>query len=371
MRILYIEPFAGGSHARFGEALGAALSASWTRIELPGRHWKWHMRCSAAYAKLAAQASLEREHDVLLASSYLPLAELVGLQPALALLPRVLYFHENQLAYPVRGAPQERDLHYGLTQMVSALAATECWFNSAYNLASFLEEARQLLARMPDAIPPGWVDAIQERARVVPVPLALSERPVPTDSPAESERRLGPIILWNHRWEHDKDPEAFFEALFVLADRGVPFRVALAGERYAREPSIFAEGRARLGSRIVHDGYCASRADYEHLLERVHIAVSTARHEFFGVSMIEATHHGARPVVPRRLAYPEIFDPADLYEGHQELVARLQTAAEMFVAGRDRLRADRRGQTERFASSRLGPVYQEHFRRLVADRLRP
>ena len=27
-----------------------------------------------------------------------------------------------------------------------------------------------------------------------------------------------PLILWNHRWEYDKNPEPFFQSLFRLKD---------------------------------------------------------------------------------------------------------------------------------------------------------
>src|SRR5690606_5134521 len=68
MRILYVEPFEAGSHAQFGEVLRMALPAEWTRIVLPGRHWKWRMRSSAVYATLAAADYLHADYDVLLAS---------------------------------------------------------------------------------------------------------------------------------------------------------------------------------------------------------------------------------------------------------------------------------------------------------------
>lgn len=48
----------------------------------------------------------------------LNLCELVALRPDLAALKKVLYFHENQLVYPVR-RDQDRDFQYGYNQVLS------------------------------------------------------------------------------------------------------------------------------------------------------------------------------------------------------------------------------------------------------------
>ena len=54
----------------------------------------------------------------LFASSVLNLSELVALRPDLAKLHKILYFHENQLVYPVR-KQQERDFQHGYSQILS------------------------------------------------------------------------------------------------------------------------------------------------------------------------------------------------------------------------------------------------------------
>jgi glycosyltransferase involved in cell wall biosynthesis len=366
MRILYVEPFHGGSHAAFGRVLMTALPAQWTKVTLPGRHWKWRMRGGAVYAALERKAELAAPHDLLLASSYLPLAELVGLVPALAAVPRILYFHENQLAYPHRdGAADERDHHFGFTQLVSALAATRCLFNSRHNLDSFLAHGEALLARMPDAVPRGFIETIRARSEVLPVPLDVPDRPPTLNAPDREERRRGPIILWNHRWEHDKDPDAFFDVLFELADRGVAFRLAVCGERFSRWPPVFDEAARRLVDRVVHFGFLPDRAAYESLLSRAHIAVSTAAHEFFGVAMLEAVHFGARPLVPDRLAYPELFESAFRYRDRAELVRTLTALCGAFVVGDDDLRADRRAITSPFMAAEVAPRYARCFDSVV------
>jgi len=407
-RALYIEPFDGGSHAAFTRAvidgLGQEAGFDWTVWTLPGRHWKWRMRGSAAYfadrycrarartrsldptdptdptpesAERAPESAerapepAEREPDpaggneswdVLLASSYLNLAELKGLAPELTRVPAVLYFHENQFAYPVRrvpGRPPEaaRDQDYGFTQMVSALAAEALAFNSEWNRDSFLEHARELLRRLPDAKVGGWIERLSERSRVIGYPMAL-----PSVSAADftrstddgSERSEGPLILWNHRWEHDKSPEIFFAALRVLQSREVPFRVAVCGERYREVPPVFEHARGWLeADRIAHWGFIEDRAAYESLLRRAHLVVSTASHEFFGVSVLEATHCGARPLVPDRLSYRELFPEEYRYGSDGELFEALELLCAGWVSGTRPLRRDRRDLTERWSRARV------------------
>ncbi|MEM6990545.1 MAG: DUF3524 domain-containing protein [Myxococcota bacterium] len=361
MRILYVEPYEGGSHASFTRALHACVPAQWTALTLPARHWKWRMRGSAVWAALSHPDIVAGEYDAVWASSYVPLAELLALCPALRGVPAILYFHENQLAYPAQhGAAPERDHHYGVTQMVSALAATRCVFNSAFNRDSFLEAGAALLRRMPDAIPPGWIEAIAARSEVLGVPVSVADVAPPAGpAPAAS----GPLILWSHRWEHDKNPEAFFDALRHLDAAGVPFRVAVCGQRFRRVPEVFALARAQLGERIEHWGYLDTREDYVALLQRCDIAISTARHEFFGLAMLEATHHGARPLVPDRLAYPELFGPEYRYADDAALPRALEALCRTHLGGTS-LRADRRSLTRPFLAAALGPRYRELLTRV-------
>jgi glycosyltransferase involved in cell wall biosynthesis len=369
MRILYVEPYDGGSHAMFTQTLTEGVDATFRVLRLPGRHWKWRMRGSAAWAALAHGPVLAEPYDVVWVSSYVPLAELVGLAPALQGVRRVMYFHENQLAFPPRTAAHpERDHHFGFTQLVSALAADLCLFNSAHNRDTFLREGRALLARMPDAVPPGWIETIAARSEVLGVPV-----PLPDEAPvvgAASDPASGPVILWNHRWEHDKGPETFFGALMQLAAEGVPFRLAVCGERFSRTPAVFDEARRVLADRIVHFDPLPTAAEARGLFARADIVVSTARHEFFGISMIEATHLGACPLVPDRLAYPEIFPAEYRYADDEQLVVRLRDLCQRYGHG-ESLRADRRQITEPLSARALLPKYGARLRRLVATRARP
>lgn len=363
LRILLIEPYHGGSHAAFCETLAYGLDAEWTVLSLPARHFKWRMRSAAAYFAIERREVLEAGYDLLVASSMLPLAELQGLCPALAEVPSVLMFHENQLAYPPQeGREDPRDHHYGFTQMVSALAATRVVFNSHYNRASFLEAGEELLRRMPDAVPSSWMDRINRRSVVLPLPLDLSElEPADLVDDPPGSRNRGPVLLWNHRWEHDKNPEAFFAALFELADRGLVFRVIVAGQQFRDSPHVFAEARGRLGGRVVQFGTAHNREAYLALLRRAHIVVSTARQEFFGISVLEAVHHGALPLVPDRLSYQELFPDECRYDDDRQLADRLAGLIQSWQAGKVDLRKDRRDWTAPYRAAVVLPAYRRLF----------
>jgi len=363
MRILYVEPWHGGSHAAFGDALVRGIAADWTRLELPARHWKWRMRGVAAWLALEHGATLRAGHDVLFASSFVPLAELVGLVPELARVPAILYFHENQLAYPHEGGARERDLHFGFTQLVSALAATRCAFNSAFNRDSFLAAARELLGRMPDAVPRGWVERIAERSVVLPVPLDLPDIAPPVHVVDAATRARGPLVVWNHRWEFDKDPATFLAVVRRLVDAGVPLRIAICGQRFARCPRELDEAPAWLGDRLVHFGAIEERGEYLALLGRADIVVSTAIHEFFGLAVLEAVHLGAMPLVPDRLAYPELVPAEHRWSDAEDLARRLRAASQRYVAGEE-LRADRRSITGPLLAGVVVSRYESLLREL-------
>jgi glycosyltransferase involved in cell wall biosynthesis len=118
---------------------------------------------------------------------------------------------------------------------------------------------------------------------------------------------MGPLVLWNQRWEYDKDPAAFFSALYALQEQQVPFRVAVAGANQGLPTRVFVEARKRLEGRLVQWGRLGSFADYATLLWEADIVVSTALHEFFGTAVVEAVYCGCRPILPHRLSYPELM----------------------------------------------------------------
>ncbi len=337
MRVLALEPYYGGSHRGFLDGWRVRSGHDWTLLTLPPYKWKWRMRHGAVTfaSEIGRKMKSGERWDCLFCSDMLNLAELRGLAPTvISELPTVIYFHENQITYPVR-MEKERDFQFGMTNITSALAADQVWFNSRFHRDEFLGAIPRFLNRMPDHRPLDVVERIRARSVVC--------RPgVPCVSPPRPERQPGPLrILWAARWEFDKNPEGFFEALWGLKQAGVAFRVSVLGESFREVPRIFDRARSEFRDEIDVWGFQNTRADYHRALARADVFVSTAVHEFFGISAVEAVAAGAYPLLPRRLAYPELLglardrpasrDPMEvhLYDGSPgQLRRRLRTLAE-------------------------------------------
>ena len=309
-----VEPYFGGSHRQFLEGYARHSTHRLTMQTLPGRHWKWRMHGGAlALAGQARESAASgRSPQVLLASSMLDLPTYLSLAPV-GRPATMLYFHENQLTYPLP-AGVERDLGYGMRQVASALAADAVYFNTRFHRDEFLAAAAELWAQVPDQAPEWVPERLAARSAVLHVGCDLRRFDEFHDAGAAAahagrwgDPAAGPLIVWNQRWEYDKAPGALFAGLAALADAGVPFRVAVAGPNRGLPTAEFVEGRRRLGDRVVQWGRLERFADYAALLWAADLVVSTALHEFFGVAVVEALYCGCRPVLPRRLSYPELI----------------------------------------------------------------
>ncbi|MCB1034337.1 MAG: DUF3524 domain-containing protein [Acidobacteria bacterium] len=314
LRILGLEPFFGGSHRAFLEGWIAGSRHRWTLLSLPPHHWKWRMRhCALTFARQTEELLRDGEGpwDLVFATDMVDLAQFRGLAPPpVGTLPAVAYFHENQLTYPVR-REEPRDLHFAFTNFSTALAAREVWFNSEFHRETFMAALAELFRRLPEPRPSAQLEELHGRARIFPQGI----EPFPLREP----RRPGPLhLLWAARWEHDKNPADLFAALERVEERGVEFRLSVLGERYREIPQALQQGRERFRQRIDHWGFLPGKEDYRRALLAADVFLSTAVHEFFGVSAAEALAAGTFPLLPRRLAYPELLAalPPDLAARH-------------------------------------------------------
>jgi len=351
-KILALEPYYGGSHRNFLDGLTNVLPGGMDLVTLPPRKWKWRMRLSGPWlAEELARMDEPSNYDCLLCSTFVDVATLKGLAPRWAArLPIVTYFHENQFAYPVQ-VEDERDFHFALTNLTTALASDRLAFNSHYNLETFLAGCRDLLKKSYDMRLATVEDEL--RAKSVVIHPGQNFELIDRSGPIGKDDKE-PVIVWNHRWEHDKNPEFFFKTLFELAERGIAFKLVVLGESFRNKPPVFDEAHKRLAPRILKFGYAESREEYVRWLKMGDVVVSTADHEFFGISVIEAVRAGCRPLLPARLSYPELF-PAEFLYLDNELADKMIESFEW----RNLTSEMALNLTDRFSWSRLAGDYNK------------
>jgi glycosyltransferase involved in cell wall biosynthesis len=321
LNFLFLEPFYGGSHKDFAQGLVSHSKYKIDLFTLPDRFWKWRMRGAALYF-VKKIPSLKNYHG-LITSDLMSLSDFKALCGQFC-PPSMVYFHENQLTYPL--APGEsRDFQFGFTDITTALAADRIVFNSRTHFDTFFSKLPVFLNMMPEYQPKWVIDEIRSKADVLyPGCHFPALENIPNALP---QADLPPLIVWNHRWEFDKNPAAFFNALDRVLERGLNFRLALLGENFQVVPKEFIAAKERFKNRIVWYGYEASREKYRQWLMQGTIVISTASQENFGISVVEAIRYGCIPLLPNRLSYPEIipkvFHRDFLYKDQAELVEKL------------------------------------------------
>ncbi len=260
------------------------------------------------------------------------LATLKGLHPKLARTPAFLYFHENQFAYPVSGEGQSKTLlEAKMVQVYSALAADCIGFNSEFNRRSFVNGVEDLLARFPDKVPKGVLSQIEEKSIVLPVGIK-------SGAPGSEHNELKPRgddvtrhLIWNHRWEYDKGPERLLAFVQKLSPQ-LMLEFHVVGQSFRSVPPEFEALHALLAKRgwLGQWGYIESRQEYTKLLSRADYVLSTAIHDFQGISVLEACASGCIPVLPKRMVYPEIFDEHYLYDDSESVEIESSSMAAFF-----------------------------------------
>jgi glycosyltransferase involved in cell wall biosynthesis len=321
---LFVEPFYGGSHRAFADGLARHSEHELRLLTLPEAAWRQRMRRGAQ--ELAEMSvGVEGDFDFLVATDMLDLPVFLALtRPRFGATPVMVYFHENQFTYPrIRGT--KLNSWFGQINYLSALAADVVAFNSAFHREDFLGALRALERQPNNWLRSEAAGAIAGKSRVLPVGLELAwldEWRVPQDEV--------PLVLWNHRWEFDKSPEVFVRALERLVERGIDFRVAVAGAPGENAHPAMLGLPGVLGGRLVQFGHVEEAGGYARLLWRARVAVSTARQEFFGIAMAEAMYCECLPVAPKRLNYPALvpgeLHEASLFETEEELAEKLARA---------------------------------------------
>lgn len=325
-RILILSAYDAASHQRWRQQLVNSLPEfEWHCLSLPPRYFSWRIRGNAL--SWLNEPLLQQPWDLLLATSMTDLASLRGFHPKLAQVPALLYLHENQFAFPDSGR-QFNSYEPQMINLYSAVAADRLLFNSEWNRQSFVQGVAGLLKKLPDALPKGLPQALLAKSSILPVPIEdklFVKRARLTDTRC-------PHLLWNHRWEYDKGPDRLLKLLDNLVARGQDFRLSLVGEQFRQQPEAFAQIQQAHHSRLLHFGYQTQVEEYHQLLQQADIVLSTALHDFQGLSMLEAMASGCLALAPNRLAYPEYIPTEQCYASHpQDPETEADAAAERLI----------------------------------------
>lgn len=370
LRVLFVDPFFDGSHRAFGEGLAMHSRHEVVFLGLAGGEWRRRMRLGAQELARSSRA-IDGAFDVVIATDMLDLPAFLALtRPRFERTPVLAYFHENQLTYPrIRGT--KLNSWFGAMNYLSALAADSVAFNSAFHRDDFLGALRALERESQNWLDVEGIAAIAAKAGVLPVGVDLewtTEIPVRLAVPGAP-----PMLLWNHRWEFDKAPDVFARTLIGLAGQGVGFRVAIAGDPGLNPHPAMGELRAALGERVTQFGLAPTAEAYRALLGEADIAVSTTRHEFFGIGMVEAMAAGCIPVAPNRYNYPALVPGslrgACLWDDEGAFERKLAEMVSLVAGGgAGRMRGEVQAAAMRFAWPGVVPQWDEALERLAARR---
>ena len=302
MKILLVEPFFTGSHQSWAESLGHHSRHSIDLLTLPGRHWKWRMH-GGAISLARKYREKAKSYDLILATDMLDLPAFIAHAGIDKNRKTAIYFHENQLTYP--WSPNDEDLnhgrdnHYSFINYSSALIADYCLFNSEYHKNIFIKSLSDFLNQFPDHRDKENIRLINKKSSVLHLGLELKE----LLNFSRIKNKI-PVLLWNHRWEYDKNPDDFY--IFITELKKIrPFKLIVTGERYKSIPPIFNRIEHEFEADILHFGYCERKENYYDLLGQSDFLPVTSNQDFFGGSVIEAMAAGCIPILPNRLTYPE------------------------------------------------------------------
>ena len=317
----------GGSHKQWADSLAAFSSHHFITFSLQGRHWKWRMH-GAAITLGQQILKAEIEPDLFLLTDMIDASLFKSIVcQKYPNTPIAIYFHENQLTYPWSTTDKDitlqRDNHYSFINYSSALVADKVFFNSVFHKEEFINSLPSFLKQFPDHSNLDTVHSIAGKSSVLYVGLNVDE--VIKRNPNVKKTKT---ILWNHRWEYDKNPEQFFETLIQLKEENIPFNLIIAGESSSKYPAIFDRMASKLQSNLIHLGFADSAEKYKELLMQSDILPVTSIQEFFGISILEAIAYGVFPLLPNRLVYPEhIPDDAKInhiYNDYNDLYSKLK-----------------------------------------------
>jgi glycosyltransferase involved in cell wall biosynthesis len=365
MKILLIEPYYTGSHKKWAEGFKKYSSHHVKILSMKGQFWKWRMHGGAVtLAKMFND--MDWKPDLILSTDMLDLTTFLALTRAKSNgIPTAIYFHENQISYP--WSPEDRDIlakrdnHYGFINYASALSADKVFFNSNFHMKIFLNDLKPFLKNFPDNNETDTIEEIKNKSDVLDLGLDFSNF-----KSTSSQKTDTPTILWNHRWEYDKNPELFFDVMKKIKDKEIDFNLIIIGESFGNSPKIFEQAKIEFEKHIIKWGYQKSINDYVNCLFMSDIIPVTSNHDFFGISVMEAVFCNVWPILPDRLSYKELFKnkghTENIYTNDNQLMKKIEAAIKNIHPIRNQ---SLKKVAQKYDWKRLAGVYDSKFEKII------
>lgn len=328
MRILLNVPYYTGSHKYWADNLVRHSKHNIELLSMVGRHWKWRMEGSAIHLAHEFKVKYKSSNypDIIVCSTMMDVALYKSLIDVN--IPIFYFLHENQLTYPTSlREDRKEEFHYGFINYKSCLAADYLGFNSDYHLRTFTNALEKLLSRLPDyQSAQASLNEIRNKSKILWIGIELDR----INKIIKSRKALPsgpPIILWNHRWEHDKNPQLFSNLLHHIRDRNIKFRLVLLGDN-SEFSTIYKALLQDFAENILHQGFVVDFKAYVSLMAGSHIYPVTSSQDFYGISVLEAISCGPTPILPANRVYsdfvPELEYPRLFYHNDSELFSKVE-----------------------------------------------
>jgi glycosyltransferase involved in cell wall biosynthesis len=361
LKILLIEPYYTGSHKKWANDYRRLSNHNVKILSLKGQFWKWRMHGGAVtladkFNKINWKPNLIIATDMLDFTTFLSLTRKKTYN-----IPAIIYFHENQISYPWSpndiDVKKNRDSHYGFINYSSALSSDHILFNSNYHMNTFMNELNPFLKNFPDHNELDSINIIKRKSKTLHLGLDLKRFDL-----KKIKKKEKPSILWNHRWEYDKNPELFFSVLEKVKNEGYKFNLIVIGENFSQSPEIFDRAKKNFKDELIHWGYAKTFELYAELLWRADILPVTSNQEFFGISVMEAIYCGNWPILPNRLTYPELLPEVNhkenIYQDEKDLYKKIINA----IVNIENIRKTKLSSiASKFSWDIMVPVYDDFF----------
>ena len=361
LKILLIEPYYTGSHKKWANDYRRLSNHNVKILSLKGQFWKWRMHGGAVtladkFNKINWIPNLIIATDMLDFTTFLSLTRKKTYN-----IPAIIYFHENQISYPWSpndiDVKKNRDSHYGFINYSSALSSDHILFNSNYHMNTFVNELNPFLKNFPDHNELDSINIIKRKSKTLHLGLDLKRFDL-----KKIKKKEKPSILWNHRWEYDKNPELFFSILEKVKNEGYKFNLIVIGENFSQSPKIFDRAKKDFKDELIHWGYAKTFELYAELLWRADILPVTSNQEFFGISVMEAIYCGNWPILPNRLTYPELLPEVNhkenIYQDEKDLYKKIINA----IVNIENIRKTKLSSiASKFSWDIMVPVYDDFF----------